>query len=305
MTRLAPLEADDLPGPGAIDGTKPFIPEPLTPLWHTPIHATLTERERLRYNQLHAVYANEQILFFEKTLAKNILTAILREALPDPLATSLRTFLDDEAAHTRMFRRLNRRSAPDLYTNGDFYFVRVSAPARGLLGAASRHPHTLPLFLWLMLLLEERAIHYARQILRARAMLEPHFVAVHQRHLQDEIHHIRWDQAMLDLVWRTAPPRRRKVNALLFRWMVGEFFNAPKRAGVRVVEELARQCPELGARLPEMRRQLRALARRPTFHRSLYSRTVVPRTFAGFDAWPELHGLRRVLPGYEPWPPPR
>ena len=36
----------------------------------------------------------------------------------------------------------------------------------------------------------------------------------------------------------------RRLNAELFRWMVGEFFNTPKRGGLRVVSHLVREVPE-------------------------------------------------------------
>jgi len=287
-----------------IDRTRPFLPEGLTPLAHTAIYGDLTARQRCRYNQLHAVYINEQILFFEKTLAASILTAALRDDPPAPLARSLSTFLADEARHSEMFRAFNRAAEPDRYGARDGYFVRIPPAAERVLRAAGGRPRMLPLFVWLMLLLEERAVHYAREIVRARATLAPAFVALHRRHLADEVHHVRWDQALLDHLWPRAPRLVRRANARLFRWLVGEFFNVPKRASLRVVDELARELPELGPRVPEMRRQMTALAGEVAYHRSLYARHIVPRSFARFDAAPELHAMRRVLAAYEPWPVP-
>jgi hypothetical protein len=287
----------------AIDRSRPFLPEPLTPLAHTASYRELTDAQRRRYNQLHAVYINEQILFFEKTLAASILTAALRDEPPAPLARSLRAFLADEARHGEMFRAFNRECEPDRYGERDFFFIRISTLATRVLWVAGGRPRMLPLFVWLMLLLEERAVHHAREIIRARATLAPAFVALHRRHLADEVHHVRWDGELLDRLWPAASPLVRRANGHLFRWLVGEFFNAPKRASLRVVDELVREHPELGSRKAAMRRQVAALAGDGAYHRSLYARHIVPRSFARFDGAPELHAMRHVLPGYEPWLP--
>lgn len=286
--------------PATVDTSRHFIPEPLTPLFHTPGYARLTQDQRRRYNQLHATYVNEQILFFEQALAENILGALLRQSLPSGLRTALGRFRDDEAVHSRMFRELNQRCAPDMYAYADFYFVRVPASAWRLLSLVSRRPTYFPLFIWLMLMLEERALHYGSEILRQRATLEPHFVATHHRHLRDEARHVRWDQDILDWLWPQTSPALRKVNAMLFRWMIGEFLNVPKRAAFRVVQELVTQCPDLAPRLADMSQELGALGRQEAYHLSLYSRHIVPQTFCRFDQWPEFAAVSRVLLGYRP-----
>jgi len=291
----APLLDDEF-----IDAGKPFIPAELTPLFHTPSYRELTEEQRLRYNQLHALYFNEQIMFFETDLGHPILGALLREAWPDQLAAGLRQFLDDERRHTEMFRQLNRRCAPRLYAGRDFHFVDVPAAWRAVLRWTANHPFSFPLFLWLMLLQEERSLFYAKAYLRHQTSIEPSFVATHRLHLMDEARHVHWDEELLDALWRCAHPILRTVNAKLFAWMMEEFFGTPKRAQVRVIEELARELPELRGRLPEMRRQLLALARDETYRRSLYSRQIVPRTFARFDKSPEFRVLR--ICGYHPQP---
>ena len=80
--------------------------------------------------------------------------------------------------------------------------------------------------------------------------------------------------------------------------MLGEFFSTPKRAQLRVVDELVREFPELRKRRPEMRRQVLALSADDEYRTSLYSREIVPRTFARFDATPELRALK--ICGYLP-----
>jgi hypothetical protein len=280
------------------DSETPFIPAELTPLFHTPCYRELAAGQRRRYNQLHALYFNEQILFFETALGQPVLAALLGEPWPEGLAAGLRQFQEEERRHSEMFRRLNRRFAPHLYGESDLYFVRVPAFWGSVMRWAVDHPVSLPLFLWLMLLQEERSLYYSRAYLRQSAALAPAFVEAHRRHLADEVRHVGWDEELLDALWHRAPPLLRAVNARLFAWMLEEFFGAPKRAQLRVVEELAREDPQLRGRLPEMRRQLLALSRDAAYRQTLYSRAIVPRTFARFDACPELRGLR--LCGYLP-----
>jgi hypothetical protein len=281
-----------------VDPARFFIPAELTPLFHTSVYRELTEPQRLRYNQLHALYFNEQIQYFETALGRPILAALLREPWPDRLAAGLRQFHDEELQHTEMFRRLNRLAAPHLYQDGDLRFVRVPAFWTAVMRWAVDHPLSMPLFLWLMLLQEERSLHYSKIYLRHPAPLDPLFVETHRLHLMDEAKHVRWDEELLDVLWQRASPLVRALNARLFAWMLEEFFGAPKRAQLRVVEELAREMPDLRGRLPEMRRQLLALSRDETFRKTLYSREIVPRTFARFDECPELRGLS--LCGYSP-----
>jgi P-aminobenzoate N-oxygenase AurF len=282
----------------SVDTGKPFVPAEITPLFHTPCYRELTSAQRLRYNQLHALYFNEQIAFFETALGQPVLAALLREPWPERMAEGLRLFQEEERQHTEMFRRLNRLCAPRLYEGRDRNFVRVPAFWTGVMRWAVAHPVSLPLFLWLMLLQEERSLYYSRIFLRSTAPLEPLFVETHRRHLADEARHVQWDEELLDALWLRAHPVRRAVNARLFAWMLEEFFGVPKRAQLGVLAELARECPEIRGRLPEMRRQMLALGRDPAYRETLYSREIVPRTFARFDQCPEFRTLR--LCGYLP-----
>ncbi len=280
-----------------LDVGKPFIPAELTPLFYTPSYRELTAEQRLRYNQLHALYFNEQIMFFEAALGP-LLAALLREPWPDRLAEGLRQFRDEERQHTEMFRRLNQRCAPHLYGNRNTCFIKTPAVLVPVLRWTVNHPLSFPLFLWLMLLQEERSLFYSRSYLRNPTTIEPSFVATHRLHLADEARHVRWDEELLDALWLRARPFLRTMNAKLFAWMMEEFFAAPKRAQLHVLDELVRELPELRERLPEMRRELLALSRDEAYRKSLYSREIVPRTFARFDRAPEFRGLK--LCGYHP-----
>ena len=283
-----------------IASDRPFLPDTLTPLSHTAAYGGLTDEQRLRYNQLHGLYVNEQILLFEESLAGPVLGGLLQMPLPHGLDGSLRHFRDDEARHSTMFRELNRELAPGLYGQGDFRFIEAPRTARRVLGALGRHPRWFPMLLWLMLMLEERALHYGRDVLRHADALEPRAVETQRRHLRDEAHHVGWDQDVLDWLWPRTERPLRHLNAALFTWLVGEFFSVPRRGALAVVRELAAVCPELEPRRPALVRELRALAGRAAFHTSLYSRHIVPQTFRRFDRWPEFARVGRALRAYRP-----
>jgi hypothetical protein len=282
-----------------VDFTRLFIPEQFTPLFHTSAYRALDAEQRRRYNQLYALYFNEQIIFFETSLAESVLLPVAASGVSAPLAAALYAFVDEERRHTRMFRDLNRACAPAWYGAGDFYFIRIPSGYRRMLRWAAGRVRRFPMILWLMLLQEERSLFYSRAIVRDRDEFEPHFVTVHRTHLKDEVGHVGCDEELLDQLWEHCHPLVRRVNAELFRWMLGEFFNTPKRGGLRVLTQLAAEFPSLRPRASELRRAVLDLARSPAYHRSLYSRGIVPRTFARFDRCPEFSSLSRTLYGYQ------
>jgi P-aminobenzoate N-oxygenase AurF len=281
-----------------VDFGRKFMPENLTALYYAPAYRRLAPRHRLRYNQLQALFFNEQVIFFETMVGTGVMEGLLRLAWADGFGDKVRRFADDEIRHTEMFRRLNRRCAPQFYGAADFHFIH--APARGVaaLRRLTRHPRLFPLFIWLMLLQEERSLYYSREFIRQGADLEAQFVACHRAHLADEVRHVHWDQVLLDRLWGRAGRLLRAVNARLFAWMMGEFFSAPRRGQVQVIASLVREFPELAAQEGELRRQLARLPEDEAYQLSLYSRDIVPQCFARFDQSPELRVMQRALRGY-------
>jgi hypothetical protein len=286
--------------PNAIDFSRRFMPEELTTFYFAPAYATLTEAQRLRYNQLNALYFNEQTMFFEKTLARNVLGYFLARQLPEDLKAGLQQFLTEEEQHTAMFQRLNRQCAPEIYAQQDFYFIQVPPVAAKILDAISKRPHWFPFLLWLMHLQEERAMFFGRTFLKLADSLEPHFVAVQRKHLADEIGHVRWDEALLDWVWPKTSSTLRRFNVQIFAWMIKEYFTTPKRTAMRIMAALIKEFPSLQSQYPEFCRQLRALGNDPAYRHSLYCPQNVPMTFKRFDAHPEFNSLFKIMPGYIP-----
>ncbi len=281
-----------------VDFARHFIPEVLTPLFFTSIYSELDARHRLRYNQLQALYFNEQIIFFETLIGTGLMQGLLHTGWPEDFRAKLQDLWDDEVRHTEMFRRLNRRCAPELYGGTDSCFIRVPRAWMAVLRWTTQHPRFFPLYLWLMLLMEERSLYYSGQFIRSKEKLEPNFVAAYRAHLLDEASHVRCDQELLDRWWPGVPHGRRRWNARLFAWMVHEFFSAPRRGQLSVVRRLMGEFPQLQPLRAEIERQLLALDTDERYHFSIYSREITPRCFASFDQWPEFRVLERVMPGY-------
>jgi hypothetical protein len=281
-----------------VDTSRLFIAEEFTPLFHTSTYVALPPASRLRYNQLHAFYFNEQVIFFEQEMLSPALRALARARLPGALAEGVREFYDDEQRHTAAFRALNRQCAPDFYARGDYYFVGIAPGWRAAVRAISGCPRLFPLLVWLALMQEERSLFYSKGCLERAGQLEPHFIATHRAHLADEVSHVSWDEELLDWLWPRTKQFLRSANARLLNWLVGEFFLLPKRSGVRVVAQLTREFPQLDANV--LVRAMAGLGESDAYVRTLYSRTITPRTFARFDGHPEFALLARTLPGYVP-----
>jgi hypothetical protein len=285
MSMASPRIAD------AVDFSRLFMPEMLTPLFHAPAYRTLTEQQRLRYNQLNALYFNEQIMFFEKALARNVLGYFQRSTLPDDLKSGLRQFALEEEQHSAMFLELNRRCSK-FYQQRDFHFIRIPKAGAKILEFMSNHPDWFPLLLWLMHLQEERSLFFGRVFLRFQDDLEPSFVAVQRQHLADEVGHVRCDEQLLAEIWPKTTYLLRRVNVRMLVWMIDEYFSVPKRSSVRVVHELIKEFEDLRPRANEICRQLHALGSNAEYRRLLYSVDTVPNSLAKFEAWPEFNLLK-------------
>ncbi len=295
MSSVASSELLEVRAADRIDWSKPFMPDHLTPLFHTPGWTELEPAQQVRYNQIHALYFHEQIIFFERSLAPNLLNAILREKLTSGFRSELQQFMQEEARHSAMFWNLNRKCAPLSYKS-PFHFIRVNPAAAKLIGNLACRPRWFPLFVWLMLLQEERALYYGTAF-GDSPELEPHFRLVHQIHLADEAGHVRCDLALLDFLWPQTSPWLRRVNMRLLAWMIQEFFSAPKRAGLRVLEAWMREFPALAPLRNRLREHLLSLDQSRTYRRSLYSAAIVPRTASLLDRSPECAVMRRLVAG--------
>ncbi len=287
---------------GQIDRTRFFLPEHLTPLAHTDVYQEFPHAQQCRYNQLFASCFHEHFIFLERTLVDNILPALIARCPDEGFRARLHAFMAEERIHTDWFHALHQASEPQLYRENYYHFVRVSSWAKRLFDACTRRPWTFPFCLWLTMIIEERTLPAAREMLRQAHQLEPHYVALHRLHAADEAGHVSCDGEALKQIWPTLSPLLRLLNRWLFVRTLREFFQVPKRAGWRVVLQLAKEYPELEPLLPRMRKELRALRVNPEYLATLYSREREPRTFALADGFREFRRLEAEVLGSERTP---
>jgi hypothetical protein len=277
-----------------------FVPDHVTALYFTNAFQLLSERQRVRYTQLHGCYVNEQIMFFERALVPSALGDPERYHLPEHLRTAMKSFLEQEQRHAAMFEALNRRCAPELYADTDFYFIRPRMAWNTILRIMAREIQLFPVFLWLMLLQEERSIAWSRALLTAHDRLDGRFVDVYRLHLAEEVQHVRWDELMLDHFWPRTRPWLKPLNARLLGWFIREFQTVPKRAGVRIIRRLVREFADLEIHRRRMECELQQLARNTPYLDSLYGRDITPRTYARFDRTPDFAVREGIIHGYQP-----
>ena len=296
---MKPLSPDSF-AIGRIDRTRRFLPEAISPLAHTSVYGELSAVARLRYNQLFACSYHEHFIFLERTLADHILPVLVSHFAHDPLAERLRQFRAEEVVHTAWFHRLHRACEPELYQDNYYYFVRTSPLMNRLFALCASHPVSFPFCLWLAMIIEERTLSAAKDIIGDADQLDPHFVDLHRLHAAAEVHHVGLDAEILKRLWPALSPPGRLLNRWLFVTLLREFFQLPKRAGWRVILQLAKEQPALAPLLPRIRRELLALGNEPAYLTTLYSRQRQPRTFALADGFAELRRLEVSLLGIDP-----
>jgi len=285
-----------------IDFTKPFYPAHLTSLFHTPSWQNLSPEQQLAYTQHYGLYLNEQTAFFEEQLAEVILPTLQHSPdTPKELAESLHIFQQEEREHTRMFRTLSHKVNPSKFSlnNEDYYFIKVPPMMLKVMRFFSRRPQFFTYWIWLVLLQEERSIATSRACINDET-LEPTFKQAHLIHLKDEANHVQWDLQIVEHLWKPSPNWKKSLNVFLFGQVMKEFFTAPKRAAISLINDLITQFPELESMRSSLEADIKNLKVNDSYHSSLYSRELTPRAFQLFDQLPEFNGLEKTLLAYDP-----
>ena len=265
-----------------------FIPPDLTPLFHTAVFAQLSEEARLTYNHLHGLYFHEQIIFFEQAIICPALTAVRTACQDQDLNASIDEFIAEENRHSARFHQLLHQAAPELYTHSPCHFIRNSRSELTGLNWAVTHPRFFPMFLWLILILEERAMHCSRVFLAHESDLAAPFFQVQRQHLADEVDHVQWDEQVIESIWPSIPYWLRRQNVRAMDWMLREFIVAPKRAAVRVLDALVDRHPDLQPLLPQLKAELRELGQTKAFQQSIFCPPVAPRSERLMTRYPEF-----------------
>ena len=289
-----------------VDFSRPFIHEEFTQLYYTPLYRSLSHAQRLRYNQLFGVRVNEQFMALENDVTNRVVVRLLdhpRIASDPVLADCLGSMVREEERHYRMFRSLNLLCLPEAYERTDRYFTRLGWVESRVFTLVTGLARQLPFLLWFIIALEEYSIALSRALIQrtrteSLGPLEENFVRVHAEHVKDEVRHVHLDVHVIRACLSSASSARRALNAALLRRFMKDLV-IPKRSGLAVVRRWIEEHPELEPHRTDLIQAVRALQHDDAFQRSLFNRSLMPRTFALFDAQPELADLGTVLRGYE------
>lgn len=292
-----------------VDTSRPFVPEDYTQLYYTPIYASLHREHRLRYNQLFGLRINEYIMMLEADLVERLLNPLKRHpkvAGDAELVRAIDEMIEEERRHYSYFAALNCTCRPDLYPPGEERrFSKVPVWTRAMFWTAGLLASRLAFSLWYLMAMEESSMALARDMMRrpeteTLGPLDDGFKSVHLEHMKDEARHLHIDGILIDIVIGGSERVRRLVNARLFQSML-KGVTTPTRAGsgVKVVEQLVKEMPELGDRKEEMICAVLALKDNRAFQESLFNRRIMPITFKVFDKTEELSNLGDRMTGYE------
>jgi hypothetical protein len=265
-----------------------LIPEELTPLYYTPAYSLLEEHERERYYFWHGLYFHEQIIFFEQEMICPSLQAIALSCGPDYHQDLLHQFIQEENVHSSMFHDFLKTRAVE-YQDSPYYFI--GNQHQGLLQAMVRRPKMFPLFIWLILLLEERALYSGKVFLEHSHHLQPDVISIQRRHLADEINHLRWDELFIESLWPTIPHWWRQINIRILNHLLREFIITPKRAALAVVDRFVDDCPRMKEKTAFLKKNLFNLRHQEGFCRSIFTISTSSKTLRlmkRYSEWDEF-----------------
>lgn len=278
-----------------VDISRPFIPEKYTQLYHSGIYEELNNKQKIRYNQLYGARTNEQFILFESGFTNQVIKNMLKvKSLNNKqsLLNCLNILLDDEKKHSYMFKTLNEHCAPEIYTNTQYCFLKLSLIERTLLSVICRYPQYLISLLWLVLLMEEHAVQFSKDFVKnsqseALGDLEENFKLVHQLHLKDEAKHVHIDANLIDFVLEKSSSRKKSLNVKILKKLLQTTLK-PKHAGINVIRQLVLEYPELKNSSNDLENTIRNFTYDPCILPLLEDRNQTPLTTMLIDMYPEF-----------------
>jgi len=238
---------------GDIDHGKYFIPERLTQLYHTPAYSLLSPQQQLRYNQLFAIRAIEQLMTLEARFIALVLARTkksTRVKADKELVYCMQEMAVEEEQHYQMFLKLNKLAEPGIYKNADMHFAKITVLEGTVLHLLSKTPGISLFLLWILLILEEFSTCISKQMLEnsvpqeQETELEPNFVQVHREHLKDESRHVAICANLLSKLIRHSSNTTIRLNRFILNKFMTDYMT-PKRGGIRVINKLVEEFPEL------------------------------------------------------------
>jgi len=277
-----------------VDHSRPFIPEHLTQLYHSTYYKPLPHKIKLRYNQLFALRAIEQLMtleshFIAQVIRRSQRTPVLRNNIQ--LQYCMQEMITEEVEHYKMFHTLNQLAEPAIYEQHELYFARMTGVEKMTLGILARLPGITPFLLWILLILEEFSTYISHQMLQAGdtalGPLEKNFIKAHREHLKDESRHVAICANALNELLTVTHKHIRSFNARLLHTFMKEYMT-PKHGGVRVIEYLCQEFPELAVQKAQIIEAIRRQSPDPLIWGAIQSMDALPVTRQMMQLYPEF-----------------
>lgn len=285
LARFRPPCFDD------IDLSALFVPESFTQLFHTPDYNELSDTQRLRYNQLYGLRCNELFMLFEEGFTRRVISFVMAtcEQKDSRFGECLAQMLQEESNHHEMFFAFNRSVLPSAYADSRGYFARPRFSESVMLKLATGGSIHWPFLLWLILILEEFSTTFSRLLVERENVdgLSAKFVAIHRLHLLDESRHVLLDEEIIDRFVAPMSKTRRRINGWLFSGLFQTIL-APKRSGIRVLDRLVVDHPELISVLPRLKVAVGKLRYDPGVLQIVCDSRKMPLTYQLLERYPEF-----------------
>lgn len=117
-----------------------------------------------------------------------------------------------------MFRELNVRCLPEVYSTTDRYFTRFGRLEAALFALAMPLARRLSCLLWFVTAMEEYSVALSRGLIRRRETeslgpLEDNFVRMHVEQVKDETRHVHLDVHLIQACLSRSSRAERAINA--------------------------------------------------------------------------------------------
>ncbi len=283
-----------------IDHSKLFIPERLTQLYHTSAYTLLNPQQKLRYNQLFAVRAIEQLMTLEARFIALVLARTSKLAhfkYNSELIYCMQEMENEEVQHYQMFLTLNKLAEPVLYKHNDMVFAKLSHLERGILQLLAKTPGISLFLLWILLILEEFSTCISKQMTNKNddtgIRLEPNFIQAHREHLKDESRHVAICARLLKKLIKNSNATTIKINQFILSKFMADYMT-PKRGGIRVINKLIDEFPELKKHQNSIIKAIKSQKQDKIIFEALQDPKLMPFSHKLFQQYPEFYFVSPV-----------
>ena len=240
------------------DISRPWVPETLLPLYGTPSFRSLTDAQRLRYNQAYARQLVEEFIWLEQSLilapVKRLLAA---PGLDSDVSLVLSSFAADERNHVAGFSRLRELAIKVSERTASTPLFNPPRSVRAFARLASQFPTAFAFWTTVIQAFEEYAVKIGQTYKRDRTV-DRLFRDVFVAHAQDEARHCRYDDLLTDWLRPRGPMST-------FHARVADMFQARYRSVTWGIDgpilELAQAHPDLANKVNDMIADAEAMRR--------------------------------------------